>query len=227
MSDSITKDDLKAFFLEMKKEDMGHNNYYNVPPAEPVTKAINNPLVWISGYTVLLGFLGVLIYAIYTSDKDTQNNRIDGNTALIQEVQEGQEKAQESQAKTNQVIIEMQGNQERIAKQIEKNGETLDDIKEEAADVKTTRFTDKEGGILKDDIEDEIKDLREEVFKEITELQANDRSLDNDLDSAKDEITLLKGRVQRAEDSLTDRTGFMDDMKDRVKTLELNKDDKP
>ena len=223
MADGITKDDLRDILIEVRREDMGHNNYYNVPPGGEVTKAINNPLVWISGYTVLLGFLGVLIYAIYTSDKDTQNGRIEGNTALIKEVQEGQEKAQEAQDKTNQVIVKMQGNQERIAKQIEKNGQTLDDMKKDAADIKTTRFTDKEGGDLKDDLEDEIEDLREELLKEVSDIQNNERSIENELDALIDSMNLLKGQVQRNKDQLDDRSLFIEDTKDRIKALEMTK----
>ena len=42
MADGITKDDLRDILIEVRREDMGHNNYYNVPPGGEVTKAINN-----------------------------------------------------------------------------------------------------------------------------------------------------------------------------------------
>jgi chromosome segregation ATPase len=221
MANGITKDDLKEVLHEVRREDMGHNNYYNVPPGEPVTKAINNPMVWISGYAVILGFLGVLIYAIYTSDKNTQNGKIDGNTELIKEIQETQKENQSAQDAQNDLIIKMQGNQERIAEQIEKNGETLEDMRENASDIRGSRFTDKDGANLKDELEAYIRDMRDELIKDITNLQADQRALDTKFDHEKEELTLLKSRVQRNEDELDDRSNFIEDMKERVKTLEM------
>jgi len=215
MSNGITKDDLLAIMKEVHKEDMGHNNFYNVPPTGEVTKAINNPLMWISGYTVLLGFLGVLVYSIYSNDRESQAGKIIENTNTIKEISV-------SQDKTNDLIIKMQGNQERIAKQIEKNGDVLDNIREHNADVKTTRFTDKEGDELKDDLREFVRDFREEFLKEITETQGEVRTLDQKLDKDEEDLTLMKSRLQRVEDELDDLSPFMEDIKDRIKTLEMD-----
>ena len=209
MADNITKDDLKAVFLEMKREDMGHNNYYNVPPGEPVTKAINNPLVWISGYTVLLGFLGVLVFSIYSNDKEAQAGRISSNTEAVKEVQA-------TQAQTNNLIIKMQSNQERIASQIEKNGLTLDEYRRNANIIASSRFTDSDGDSLSKALNDSLDDARTEFLREIGDIKNDIRNLENNID----ELEMIKVDVMDNKNQLSRWGNFYESMGDRVRILE-------
>ena len=214
MSESLTKNDIKDLLKEMRAEDMGHNNYYNVPPYAPATRGevtgvINSALFWIGALATVLTFVGILIYAIYSKDSDSKDSRINSNTLAISNIQK-------AATETNNLIIEMQGNQERITKQIDNNARTLDEINRNYNDMRMTRFTDKDGDGLKGEVEERIRGIQGEFIRENTEIKNEIRSIEQSLE----ELRLLKSSVLDNKSELNRRESFMDDIKDRVKTLE-------
>ena len=110
----------------------------------------------------------------------------------------------------------MQGNQERITKQIDNNARTLDEINRNYNDMRMTRFTDKDGDGLKGEVEERIRGIQGEFIRENTEIKNEIRSIEQSLE----ELRLLKSSVLDNKSELNRRESFMDDIKDRVKTLE-------
>lgn len=217
MSEPITKSDLKDLIEAVKAGDHPHNNYYNLPPYDqlqrlqsgPVTGVINSALFWIGALATVLTFVGVLLYAIYSNDSDSKDQRINSNTLAISNIQK-------TQSDTNNLIIEMQGNQERITAQIERNADTLSDISKQYNDMRLTRFTDKDGDALGNEVNEKIRNVEAEFIRENTELKNELRNLETSIEG----LRMMKTVVEDNKSELNRRSNFMEDMRDRVKTLE-------
>lgn len=211
--ESFTKDDLKDVLREIKSEAGPHNTYYQNASPRPVqgevTSVINSAIFWVGTLATVLAFVGVLMYMIYAKDSTSKEDRIDSNTNAIEAIQE-------TQNKTNNLIGSMQNTQERIAKQIEKNADKLETIDDHYDSLQGSRFTDKDGEDLGDDLDNGIRAVREEVLREITEIKADLRGMDKDID----DFRMLTSKVEDNKSELMRRNDFMDDIKARITTLE-------
>lgn len=194
MSESIKKEDLREILRTLKAEEMGHNNYYNVPPYPPhkeVSNVINSALFWIGALATVLTFVGILIYSIYSGDSQNKDQRINSNTLAITSIQK-------TQTETNNLVIEMQGNQERITQQIDKNARTLEDINRQYNDMRLSRFSDKDGKALDTELSEKVRAVQSEFIRENieikNELRGFERSIE-DFRNLKDRINALENKT--------------------------------
>ena len=134
----------------------------NTPKKMPhMFEALNNSLVF------AIALVGLAIY-VYQNDQRQQDGRLDAAAVVLKDIQS-------KQSGQGEILMRMQEAQSQIAKQIERNTDKLNG-------VQNNRFTDSDGNLLEDELEERIAEERGHRRSQYTEIRETLRSLERDIE---------------------------------------------
>ena len=141
----------------------------NTPKKMPhMFEALNNSLVF------AIALVGLAIY-VYQNDQQQQDGRLDAASLVLESIQE-------KQSGQGEILMRMQEAQNQIAKQIERNTDKLNG-------VQSSRFTDADGNLLEDELEERIAEERGHRRSQYTEMRETMRSLERDIEALRQEVS--------------------------------------
>lgn len=178
---------------------------------ETVTAAANNPMTWLTIAGTILFFCGTILYQLYSKNNDAINKEIRINRQTI-------EKVQNSLSDSQAMVLQMQTNQQIISAQIKENAIKMDSMAANINQINMTRFEEKDGRAIKDDLMDRFKADNNEIVREMTEIKNELRSVEKEVQ----DLNYLKQVVQQNASELKTRTNFMEDMSKRMREVEIN-----
>lgn len=140
----------------------------NTPKKMPnIFEALNNSLVF------AVALVGLALY-VYQNDQRQQDGRLDAASVVLKDIQS-------KQSGQGEILMRMQEAQSQIAKQIERNTDKLNG-------VQGNRFTDSDGNLLEDELEERIAEERTHRRSQYTEIRETLRSLERDIETIRQEV---------------------------------------
>ena len=131
-------------------------------------EALNNSLVF------AIALIGLAVY-VYQNDQQQQDGRLDAASLVLESIQE-------KQSGQGEILMRMQEAQNQIAKQIERNTDKLNG-------VQSSRFTDHDGNLLEDELEERIAEERTHRRTQYSELRETIRNLERELETMRKEVS--------------------------------------
>ncbi len=131
-------------------------------------EALNNSLVF------AIALIGLAVY-VYQNDQQQQDGRLDAAALVLENIQQ-------KQSGQGEILLRMQEAQSQIAKQIERNTDKLNG-------VQSSRFTDHDGNLLEDELEERIAEERTHRRTQYSELRETIRNLERELETMRKEVS--------------------------------------
>lgn len=180
---------------------------------EPVNQWINNQIVIWGLFFMLLFFAGTLVY---NQINDSINGADEKAAKALELGQENQNKNLELFKGLEASVAKNTAASEQTLKALETMNSSITDQNTRLFTIETSRYTDRDAGLLKDDLKDEDKAILRMVDQNKLDL----KSVEARIVDIKTNVAAAKALAEQNARLLNDRGDFMSSTRLRLRSLE-------
>lgn len=177
---------------------------------------------WINNQIVIWGlFFAVCFFAgnmLYTNISDSINGADNKAAQALEIAQTNQNKNLELFKSIEASVAANTSTQEQTIKALESINTTIQAHNNRLFKIETSRWTDRDATVLKEDLKDEDK----VILRTVNENQLDIKSLESQVVDLKTSVAAAKSLAETNARLLTDRSTFIQDTRERLSDLERN-----
>lgn len=146
-----------------------------------VSRAVDNPLLWVSFLGAVLGIVGILLVFVYNLNQNGQNTNITANKTAIDAMNHNIDEVQKS-------VQQIQTDQKSVTESVKDLVSSVKDISDNQSEIKSSRFKGTDFPVY-------IKPFGQRLDIVENELEKRTETI-NDVKYLKDEIVDMRARIK-------------------------------